>query len=163
MKIVSIIIPVYNVERYIRRCIDSVLLQTYSFIEVLLVDDGSTDASGVICDDYALKDTRVRVIHKNNEGVSIARNVGIKESQGDYITFLDADDLMKENCIANLMLPEDFPLVVGGYERFGTREGNDGPDLSQTLVVGKELADRWNKSADGWWWFVWGKLYRKIE
>ena len=161
MPTVSIIIPVYNAERFIEGCIRSVTTQSYSDFELILIDDGSTDASGTICDENVQKDTRVRVIHKRNEGVSIARNVGIKEARGEYIIFLDADDLMKEECVANLMRANEYPLVVCGYERFGIKEGTDGPDSNQSMTVGKELAEQWNSKAKTWWWYVWGKLFRK--
>ena len=113
MKLVSIIIPVYNAEQYIRKCIDSVLSQTYSLVEIILIEDGSTDGSAAICDEYGRKDARVKIIHKLNEGVSVARNVGIEHATGDYVTFLDADDLMQKNCIANLIHAMDYSLVVG--------------------------------------------------
>lgn len=86
--LLSIIVPVYNVELYIRKCLDSILNQTFREYELILVDDGSTDQSGAICDEYALKDNRIVVIHKENEGQSTARNCGIKASSGKYITFI---------------------------------------------------------------------------
>lgn len=84
---ISIIVPVYNVEEYLRECVDSVLNQTYSDIEVILVDDGSTDQSGNICDEYAEMDSRIKVIHKKNRGVSSARNTGIETASGERIHF----------------------------------------------------------------------------
>lgn len=96
---ISIIIPVYNVEKYLKRCIDSVINQTYKDIEVILIDDGSTDDSAQICDDYCKKDNRIQVIHKENGGLSSARNVGIEKSTGKYIMFLDSDDWLElETC-----------------------------------------------------------------
>lgn len=89
---ISIIIPVFNVEKYLEQCINSVLQQSYHNFEVILVDDGSTDSSGSMCDSFAQKDTRVKVIHKTNGGLSDARNVGIKYVSGEYIMFLDSDD-----------------------------------------------------------------------
>lgn len=100
---VSIIIPVYNAEKYIRRCIDSVIKQTYQNIEIICIDDGSTDESGKILDEYAAKDARVRVIHKANGGVSSARNVGLKQCGGGYITFIDSDDYVDAEYIETLM------------------------------------------------------------
>ena len=94
---ISVIIPVYNVERYIKECICSVLMQKYEFLEVILVDDGSTDRSGVICDTYAAGDSRVKVIHKANGGLSDARNTGIAAATGDYVLFLDGDDLWADS------------------------------------------------------------------
>lgn len=96
---VSIIIPVYNVEKYLPRCIESVLSQTYSFIEVILVDDGSTDNSGKICDRIALINPEVKVIHKENGGLSSARNTGIEIAKGEAIFFLDSDDYLSHDCI----------------------------------------------------------------
>lgn len=101
--LVSIIIPVYNCEQYIHQCIDSVLRQTYREIEIILIDDGSTDNSVQILDNYRNVDKRVKVIHKNNEGVSIARNVGIDVSRGKYCAFIDADDFIHPNYISYLV------------------------------------------------------------
>lgn len=90
--LISIIIPIYNVEKYIRKCIDSVINQTYKNLEIILVDDGSTDNSGNICEEYKKKDSRIKVIHKKNGGVSSAKNAGIEESTGNFIAFIDGDD-----------------------------------------------------------------------
>ena len=95
--LISVIIPVYNTEKYLRRCIDSVLAQTYTDFELLLIDDGSKDSSGIICDEYAAQDARVKVFHKENGGVSSARNVGLDHAQGEWITFVDSDDEVKPN------------------------------------------------------------------
>ena len=89
---ISIIVPVYNAEKYLRKCIDSILDQTFTDFEVILIDDGSSDQSGLICDEYLKKDARVRVLHKKNDGVSNARNTGILSSRGKWITFIDSDD-----------------------------------------------------------------------
>ncbi len=91
-KLVSVVIPVYNVEEYLKECVDSVLCQTYRNLQILLVDDGATDNSGAICDDYAKKDDRVQVIHKPNGGLSDARNAGFAQAKGEYVYFLDSDD-----------------------------------------------------------------------
>ena len=91
---ISIIVPVYNVESYLPRCIDSILAQTYTDFELILVDDGSPDNSGAICDEYAAKDSRIRVIHKENGGVSSARNTGLDFASGKYISFVDSDDVV---------------------------------------------------------------------
>ena len=89
---VSVIVPVYNVEKYLARCVDSITSQTYENLDIILVDDGSTDNSGRICDEYAKKDTRIRVIHQKNKGASAARNCGITAASGNYIGFIDSDD-----------------------------------------------------------------------
>lgn len=95
MNKISIIIPVYQVEKYIKRCLDSILSQTYSNLEIILIDDGSRDMSGKICDEYAIKDSRIKVIHQDNAGVSAARNKGLDICTGDYITFVDSDDFLE--------------------------------------------------------------------
>lgn len=111
---ISIIIPVYNAEKYLRQCLDSVLAQTYTDFEVLLIDDGSTDASGKICDEYAAKDTRFTVFHKENGGVSAARNLGIENAKGEWITFVDSDDYIDEGFLKifiDRQLQGDFLLM----------------------------------------------------
>ena len=91
-KLVSVIIPAYNIEDYIGRCLDSVLSQTYKNLEIIVIDDGSSDRTGEILDDYEKKNHRMKVIHKENGGVSSARNIGIDRANGDYIGFVDGDD-----------------------------------------------------------------------
>ena len=98
-EIISVIVPVYNVQKYLRRCIDSILNQTYRNLEIILVDDGSSDESGAICDNYASEDNRIKVIHKSNGGLSSARNAGILESTGNYICFVDSDDWLDERYV----------------------------------------------------------------
>lgn len=102
-KMISIIIPVYNVEKCLRRCIESVINQTYSNIEIILVDDGSTDACPEICDEYEKTDDRIKVVHKSNGGLSDARNVGIDIAQGKYIGFVDSDDYIHPNMYEQLL------------------------------------------------------------
>lgn len=101
--LVSIIIPVYNVQQYLIRCLDSVVGQTYSNIEPILIDDGSTDGSGEICDEYQKKDSRFKVIHQSNGGVSAARNCGLDNCNGDFIMFIDADDWVENNYVEELL------------------------------------------------------------
>ena len=91
-KLVSIIVPVYNVEKYLPKCVGSLINQTYKNVEIILVDDGSTDQSGNICDTYLEKDNRIVVLHKKNGGLSDARNFGIEHAKGDYYSFVDSDD-----------------------------------------------------------------------
>lgn len=118
MPLVSVIIPVYNTEKYLDRCINSVLAQTLSDIEVLLIDDGSTDGSGKKCDDYARKDKRIHVIHTSNQGVSHARNRGLEQAKGEYISFIDSDDWIDSDMIATLyrlMQTHHADLSTCGY------------------------------------------------
>ena len=96
---VSVIIPIYRAEKYLNECVDSVLAQTYRDLEIILVDDGSPDNCGAICDDYAAKDSRVKVIHKENGGPSDARNAGLAIAHGEYIYFLDSDDYCLLWCV----------------------------------------------------------------
>ena len=91
---ISVIVPVYNVEKYLCRCIDSILAQTFTDFELLLIDDGSKDSSGEICEEYAGKDARIRVFHRQNGGVSTARNLGIDKAKGEWIYFVDSDDVV---------------------------------------------------------------------
>ena len=93
--LISVIVPVYNVEKYIEKCLDSIINQTYKNIEILLIDDGSTDSSGKICDDYSKQDKRIKVFHKENGGLSSARNYGVDKSKGEYLTFIDSDDIIE--------------------------------------------------------------------
>ena len=102
-ELVSVIVPVYNVEKYLRRCIDSLLNQTYRNLEIILVDDGSGDLSGLICDEYEKKDARIKVIHKANGGVSSARNAGLDRMTGSYVTFIDSDDYVLPDYVEKLM------------------------------------------------------------
>lgn len=102
-ELVSIIVPVYNVEKYICECLNSIIEQTHKIIEIILVDDGSTDNSGKICDEYAKKDSRIRVIHKENGGQGSARNTGLKMAVGKYVLFIDSDDWVEENYVELLL------------------------------------------------------------
>lgn len=115
---VSIIVPVYNTEKYLPCCINSILTQTFTDFELLLIDDGSKDNSGKICDDYAKRDKRIRVFHKENGGVSSARNVGLDNARGEWICFCDADDYVEKNWLT-FFYPTDISkgyLRVQGYE-----------------------------------------------
>lgn len=112
----SIIVPVYNVSQYLKRCIDSILSQLYGDFELLLVDDGSTDDSGRICDEYAKKDNRIKVFHKKNGGVSSARNKGIDEARGKYVVFVDSDDyILKDRLLQIMRLSDNNPDMIVGY------------------------------------------------
>ena len=113
---VSVIVPVYKVEPYLRECVESVMAQTLTDIEIILVDDGSPDNCGAICDEYAAKDTRITVIHKENGGLSDARNVGLDIATGEYIGFVDSDDWiypkMYMNNIIVILMKKNFLILV---------------------------------------------------
>lgn len=109
---VSIIIPIYNTSDFLESCLNSVAKQSYKNLEVILIDDGSTDASGQIADNFAKKDSRFKVIHQKNQGQSAARNAGLKIASGDYISFVDSDDIIDKNFIAKLLKPFENSKVV---------------------------------------------------
>ena len=106
---ISVIVPVYNVEKYLCQCIDSILAQTFTDFELLLIDDGSTDRSGRICDEYADRDARIRVFHTANRGVSAARNLGIGEARADWLCFVDSDDWV-ETCFLTSLYGDGFVM-----------------------------------------------------
>lgn len=101
--LISVIIPVYKVEQYLRQCVDSVVGQTHGHLEILLIDDGSPDGSGAICEDYSQRDARVRVIHQQNQGLSAARNTGLDAAAGEYVAFVDSDDWLEPDMLASLL------------------------------------------------------------
>ena len=101
--LISVIIPVYNVEKYLHRCLDSVIAQTYQNLEIICVDDGSIDESGRICDQYAVRDARIKVIHQENQGLSAARNRGLDAAEGEYIAFVDSDDYILEDMYKKML------------------------------------------------------------
>ena len=118
---ISIIIPVYNVELYLKDCLDSIITQNYKDFEVLLINDGSSDNSGDICDEYAEKDNRVRVFHKKNAGVSSARNLGLIEAKGEWICFVDSDDWIEPNTLSSIFPIEDNKI---DFIQFGFKQIN---------------------------------------
>ena len=116
--LVSIIVPVYNSYRFLSKCLNSIIKQTYADLDIVIIDDGSTDKSGDICDRFAKKDKRIRVFHKENEGVSVARNLGINKARGEYIVFVDSDDWLSFNAIEIMLsdiLSTETDLVVCNY------------------------------------------------
>ena len=125
---ISVIIPVYNVECYLDECIQSVVDQTYSDWECIIVDDGSTDESGDICDEWVKKDKRIRVVHQENRGVSRARNRGIEEAKGEYIVFVDSDDTIGVEHLCQLANAEDADLVVSGIRQI-CKDGQTDSDV----------------------------------
>lgn len=162
---VSIIVPVYNAEKYLRRCIDSILSQSFEHFELLLVDDGSTDSSGVICDEYATKDNRVRVFHKTNGGVSSARNLGIVKSCGEWVAFVDADDRLLKDALNILMnkSASGTDLVICGYEIYN----EDGELIFTTDIEAQEkfinINEAITKMFSGLYYngYLWNKLFNR--
>lgn len=163
---VSIIIPVYNAEKQLERCIESVLKQDYTDFELLLINDGSSDKSGDICERYATSDARIRVVHKENTGVSDSRNLGISMAKGEFLQFLDSDDWIT---------PEATGLLVRGAEKFncemviaefyrvvGERLARKG-DIQEDIVMDREefAVHMMNNPADFYYGVLWNKLYRR--
>lgn len=163
---ISIIIPVYNVEKYINRCLDSIVNQTYKNIEIIIVNDGSTDRSGLICDEYAKRYNNIRVFHKENAGVSSARNLGVDNSSGEYIAFIDPDDYIDKNMYEILhkeiissksdiamcsffYVKEDKVIYTGNKEK--------------TIILSKEdvLYKYFNRINPFNGSFLWNKLFRR--
>ena len=154
---ISVIVPIYNVAPYLRQCVDSILMQTYSDLEVLLVDDGSPDECGKICDEYTKSDHRVRVFHTENRGLSAARNVGIENAKGEYLGFVDSDDWiepdMYEILLKNIQNTNAGISICGYlYESENTQKecacGKNlysGIDLQLALFEGKINSSVWNK------------------
>lgn len=166
MVTVSIIVPVYNAEHTLRRCVDSILNQEYSRFELILVDDGSHDSSGRICDEYAVRDTRVKVIHKKNTGVSDTRNTGIEAAGGEFLQFVDADDWITADA-TKLMVREaverNCELVITDFYRVvGKRASHKGSIKEEGELTREELAEHMKDSpADFYYGVLWNKLFRK--
>lgn len=164
--IVSIIVPVYNAEKTIQRCVESILGQDFQDFELLLIDDGSQDASGALCDAFAQQDARVRVLHKENGGVSAARNLGLSQAQGVYLQFLDSDDWITADATTMLVRTAreyQCDLVISDFYRVvGDRVSHKG-DIQEDTVLSREeyAAHMMERSADFYYGVLWNKLYRR--
>lgn len=163
---VSIIVPIYNSEQYLPRCIDSILSQSYTDFELLLIDDGSKDGSGKICDAFTEKDSRVRVFHKENGGVSSARNLGLQEARGAWVCFVDSDDELLPDGLQTMVgvISEKVDMVMGGYcelegetlQTDTTSFGGDGIiDQNKALLTMYPSADL------PYMGYPWGKLFKR--
>lgn len=164
--LISIIVPVYNVEMYLKECIESIINQSYKFLEIILINDESTDKSGEICDEYQKRDKRIRVIHKKNEGVSKARNTGLDIAKGKYIAFVDSDDYiekeMMETLINNIKKSKSN-ISICGYRIFNkknniVRKSDD--KLVEEILSSKEALKIIfeNNKING---FLWNKLFER--
>lgn len=143
---ISVIVAVYQAENYLRRCLDSILNQTFKDWDCILVDDGSTDRSGVICDEHAVRDSRFRVIHQANRGVSITRQVGLDAAKGEYIIFADSDDWVEAEWLEKLhrkMIADNVDMVICDFEHIcaektayhkGCGASTDNTDLLAEMV-----------------------------
>lgn len=161
---ISIIVPVYNVEQYIIRCVESVISQTYRNIEVLLVDDGSTDNSGNICDEYQKKDTRIITFHKTNGGLSDARNYGIKHASGQYLCFVDSDDYISKYMIEilyNNLIECSADISACGFLTVHDRICEDKKSISQRKIYTKEEALKELLTDSSFSNYAWNKMYKR--
>ena len=160
---ISIIVPVYNVEKYLRKCIDSILNQTFKDFELILIDDGSTDESGKICDEYNLKDNRIKVIHKENGGLSSARNAGLDIAQGEYIGFVDSDDWIELDMYEELYKickENDTDVGIVGINYGGASEKKKSKKIeiySNKLILDDLVYNKGKEIT----WPAWNKLWLK--
>ena len=153
--LISVVVPVYNVEKYVEKCLDSLSHQSYENIEVIVVDDGSTDRSGDICEEFAKKDKRIKVFHKTNGGLSDARNYGIKRAKGEYVCLVDSDDWCKGGFVEKMVrvaLKEGADIVVCGYNDVVPRE---------TIITGEEATIRLLVEQENVDIIAWNKMYRR--
>ena len=164
---VSIIVPVYQVEKYIRQCVDSILAQTFTDFELILVDDGSKDQSGQICDEYARIDERVKVIHKENGGLSDARNKGMDQINGNYFMFVDSDDYIAPTmieCLYKSIMNNNADIAVCNFLYFfeNDRKKDFSTNIKSEILTGREIFyNRKNERNFGIWTVVWNKLYKR--
>lgn len=163
-ELISVIVPIYNVEKYLRKCVDSIINQTYKNLEIILVDDGSLDNCPKICDEYAKQDIRIKVIHKENGGLSDARNAGMKVARGEYISFIDSDDWIKPEMIEgmyNRMIEDNSDLVSSGVlwvDENGAEIRN--ATVSENCVLNTEQAMKELINDGKLKQHVWNKLYK---
>ena len=166
---VSIIMPVYNADKYLEQAIESVIHQDYVDYELILVDDGSTDQSAQICDKYAQNDERIRVFHKENGGVSSARRYGYNEAKGNWITFMDNDDILAPSFLSSLFeYSEEADIIIGRGTNINSQKANELKFNSDKLVVGNkyyftglQAAELMNTPSDNKYGIVtllWGKI-----
>ena len=164
---VSIIVPVYQVEKYIRQCVDSILAQTFTDFELILVDDGSKDKSGQICDEYAVLDQRVKVIHKENGGLSDARNCGMDQAVGNYFMFVDSDDYIAPTMLEYLykaLMNKEADIAVCNFLHFfeEDRKRDFSTNIQSEVLSGAEIFySRKNERVYGIWTVAWNKLYKR--
>ena len=161
-KMISVVVPIYNVSKYLPKCIESILHSTYKNLEVILVDDGSTDECPTICDDYAKKDSRIKVIHKKNGGLSDARNKGLDIATGEYISFIDSDDYIDADLYESVIkeFDENIDVVVfGRYIEYETKTDISIPDKNCVMTGKDALIDL--ASFKGFDMAAWDKIYKR--
>ena len=162
---VSIVVPVYNVELYLEECIDSILNQTYSDLQIILIDDGSTDRSGEIIEQYKKADQRVITVHKDNGGSSSARNVGLKHAEGEYVVFIDSDDIIHRNFVRELLdaaYEDDADITACDFISIRDNKPDDNKNYKKIkmLMNSREAIFEMYKS-DSIGWNIWNKLFKR--
>lgn len=161
--LISVIVPVYNVAAYLPECVESLLNQDYTAIEVILIDDGSTDKSGAICDSYAAKDARVKVLHQKNAGAAAAKNAGLRIAAGEFLSFVDSDDYLEPGAyryMVALMLENQADVVRCSFRNvFRNRVEPHVYEPGRSVVEGKEFLRRF--ATDWTCGLLWNKLYRR--
>ena len=164
--LISIVVPIYNVEQYLKRCVDTIINQTYKNIEIILVDDGATDNSGKICDEYIQKDNRIKVIHKENGGLSDARNVGLENANGKYIAFIDSDDYISKDFIQKLYkfcIENGCEIAQCSYQRVYDNSSiseNTNAEIVTTIMNRNEAILKMFASKNSEYTVAWNKLYK---
>lgn len=161
-ELISIIVPVYNVERHLPKCLDSIINQAYKNIEIILIDDGSTDNSGVICDEYKLKDNRINVIHQANHGIGYTRNIGLQNANGKFIGFVDSDDFIDENMFLRLYneiikTNADIACCANYRIEFGNEIRITHNNCNKKFFVNSEVLKSYLKCDFGF--VLWNKLF----
>lgn len=162
--LVSVIVPIYNVEEYLPECIESLISQTYDNLEIILVDDGSSDNCGKICDTYAQKDNRIKVIHKENGGFSDARNAGINIASGEFISFVDSDDFVDAKYIEHLMTALnlfDADISIGNLIIYDSKINKKNVNLNDNIILEKEQLIPTSFDEQLFWILSHGRLYKK--
>ncbi|SDB46910.1 Glycosyltransferase involved in cell wall bisynthesis [Pseudobutyrivibrio sp. YE44] len=176
-KLVSIILPIYNVEKYLDRCMESVINQTYRNIEIIMVDDGATDSCPQKCEEWAKKDSRIKVVHKKNAGLGEARNTGLEHATGEFVFFLDSDDFVSKDLVAQCIskqIENDADIVLYGFSRVdgnGNVYKNNIPQPSKVLYTGNEVREdvlpaliaSKGKTVSGLWMSAWCCMYSKAK
>lgn len=156
----SVVVPVYNVERYLHTCVDSILQQKFADFELILVDDGSSDMSGKICDNYAKLDERVKVFHIENSGVSVARNLGIEKATGKWISFIDSDDFIENNYFEACLEDENPDLIYFGFTACFEEETRTSYFLPKKVPVDYIFFLKVNQQHHCYFGYTWNKFFR---
>lgn len=169
MEKISVIVPVYNVEKYLSKCVDSIINQTYHNLEIILVDDGSPDRCGEICDEYATKDNRIKVIHKKNGGLSDARNAGIEVAEGGYIAFVDSDDYIASDMMDVLyhrLIKDGSDMALCNFKYIDEKgeeieERKNKSPIKDEVITGIDGMKKLSQDKNWYYVIAWNKLYKK--